>query len=627
MYRISVPIMNSHIERAGRDRLAQMLKEMGAERVFLALDSYILDGDRRCAELEKLRDNCEYFKAQGFETGAWIWTFMINAEYKTGYTYMESPFGRVSETQVCPSDPDFRAFAGEYIKDIARCGVEIIMFDDDFRYGYIDIGMGCTCRNHRARMSELIGEELPEEGLAEKLLAGGPNRYRSAWLRANGEYFRQFAREMRGYLDEVDPSIRFGPCSCMPLWDFDGVSTPEISRILAGNTKPFMRLIGAPYWSVNKSWGNRLQDVIELERMERSWSGEGIEIFSEGDVYPRPRFACSAARLEGFDTALRADGGLDGILKYVMDYTSSAGYETGYWERHMRNMPLYGDIDRHFSGKAACGVRVYEAMQKFENAVIPEEVAGTTNVQDMFFSPAARLLGACSIPTVYEGLGTAGIAFGENVRYLPDGALDAGLILDARAAQILSEQGIDTGVERLGEKFRTSEEKFLCCGEYICTYGAKAYSLTLKAGAETLSVFTEGDGAEHPAAYRYENAAGQRFLVFAFNGYFASDVFFRHYARAKQLSGSIEWLCGKRLPACCFGNPDLYTLCKRDERSLSVGLWNFFEDSALKPVAVLDREYSRIEFTGCSGRLEGDRAYLSDIPPFGFACFTCFAEE
>ena len=48
-----------------------------------------------------------------------------------------------------------------------------------------------------------------------------------------------------------------------------------VSRILAGNTKPYLRTIGAPYWAVNRSWGNRVQDVIELTRMERSWCGEG----------------------------------------------------------------------------------------------------------------------------------------------------------------------------------------------------------------------------------------------------------------------------------------------------------------------------------------------------------------
>ncbi|MBO5069160.1 MAG: hypothetical protein J6C37_02195, partial [Roseburia sp.] len=387
MYKISVPIMNQTIVRAGRERIAELLEKMQAKRVFLSFDDYLIDEKEREKELRVLRENCLYFQEKGFEVGAWLWTFMLQNDHR--YVHMTSPDGKVSATQICPSDASFRAFAGQYIQEIAKCGVDMIMYDDDFRYGFIDIGMGCTCKNHLARMSEILNEELDAGGLPEKLLTGSRNKYRSAWLTANGEFLRQFAREMREKLDEVNPNIRFGPCSCMSLWDFDGVSTVEISRILAGNTRPFLRLIGAPYWAVDRNWGNRLQDVIELERMERSWCDDDIEIFSEGDVYPRPRYACPASYLEGFDTALRADGRMDGILKYALDYTSGADYEPGYVKCHLRNEPLYEQIESHFSGKKACGVRVWENMCKFEDAEIPKEVAGTMRVQNMFFSPAA----------------------------------------------------------------------------------------------------------------------------------------------------------------------------------------------------------------------------------------------
>ncbi|MBO5070958.1 MAG: hypothetical protein J6C37_11450, partial [Roseburia sp.] len=171
MYKISVPLWNQNIVRAGRDRLAELLKKMHAERVFLALDAYLTDEEEREKALEALQENCLFFQEKGFEVGAWIWTFMIHNDDR--YVHMTSPAGKVSSTQICPSDADFRAFAGEYVQKIARCGVDMIMYDDDFRYGFLDIGMGCTCKNHLARMSEILGEELGTEGLREKLLAGG----------------------------------------------------------------------------------------------------------------------------------------------------------------------------------------------------------------------------------------------------------------------------------------------------------------------------------------------------------------------------------------------------------------------------------------------------------------------
>ena len=85
---------------------------------------------------------------------------------------------------------------------------------------------------------------------------------------------------------------------------------------------------------------------------------------------------------------------------------------------------------------------------------------------------------------------------------------------------------------------------------------------------------------------------------------------------------ALQKLIIKRAVSFCFGNPDLSTICKRDANSLSVGLWNFFEDSVPEPVVTLDRACSGIEFLNCSGRLEGDKVYLSEIPPFGFAGFT-----
>ncbi|MBO5069946.1 MAG: hypothetical protein J6C37_06245, partial [Roseburia sp.] len=448
----------------------------------------------------------------------------------------------------------------------------------------------------------------------------GKNKYRSAWLSANGEFFRQFAREMRGKLDEVNPAIRFGPCSCMSLWDFDGVSTVEISRILAGNTKPFMRLIGAPYWAANRSWGNRLQDVIELERMERSWCDDDIEIFSEGDAYPRPRFACPASYLEGFDTALRADGRMDGILKYAMDYISGADYEPGYVQRHLRNEPLYEQIERHFSGKMACGVRVWEAMCKFEDAKIPDEVAGFIDVEDMFFSPAARMMAANSVPTVYEGFGVAGVAFGENVKYIPAKALEHGLILDARAAAILTESGVDVGITAIGERISVSEEHFLKEDEYVPTNGARPYKMTLSDQAQIQSVFVMR-GESIPASYLYENAEGQKFLVFTFDAYFAPEQLFRQYTRSRQIADTVASFFGRPLPAYSFGNPDLYLLSKEGEGSLAVGLWNFCADSVLRPEVILGKAYKKITFLNCTGELQKDRVVLSELQPFAFAGF------
>jgi hypothetical protein len=83
----------------------------------------------------------------------------------------------------------------------------------------------------------------------------------------------------------------------------------------------------------------------------------------------------------------------------------------------------------------------------------------------------------------------------------------------------------------------------------------------------------------------------------------------------------IPWLSGKKLPAHIYGNPSLYIQCKKNDSSLAVGLWNFFADPVWNPTVQLDKEYASIRCIHCEGRIDGDRALLSDIAPFGFAAF------
>lgn len=103
--------------------------------------------------------------------------------------------------------------------------------------------MGCICENHIAYMENILGEKLNPQELSKLILTGGGNKYRSAWLKAKRHYFEVFAKEMREAVDAVNPKIRLGNCSCLTVWDIDGIDSASVSRILAGGTKPFLRLI------------------------------------------------------------------------------------------------------------------------------------------------------------------------------------------------------------------------------------------------------------------------------------------------------------------------------------------------------------------------------------------------
>lgn len=611
---ISVPFMLSQIDDYGVDGFIKKLKEMNADIVFLALDAYETDETKRIRVFESLKRNVPIFQKEGFSVGVWVWAFMVRGDKQ--YEHITSLGGRVSKDQVCPSDENFCKFAEEYFRNIALSKPDMIMFDDDYRYGFLDCGLGCGCANHRKYMSGVLGEEVRLEGLKELVWSGKGNQYRSAWLKANGYFFKEFARRIRLAIDAVDSSIRLGPCACMTTWDFDGVSAIELARIMAGNTKPFLRLIGAPYWAVNKNWGNRLQDVIELERMQSSWCGdlEEIDVFSECDAFPRPRCACPSSYMEGFDMALRAVGAISGTHKYSLDYVSNTNYETGYIEKDKENRKVYEKINELFADKTPVGIRVYEHMNKFEDMDVPRRYAGGDGVQNLFFSPSAKILATQTIPSIYQGLGVIGIAFGENVKYLEEGALENGLIVDISAAKILTGLGVDVGLESVGEEVPTDKEYFPADDNYINVMWNNGVKITAKSAVEIQSYFISGED-KFIASYFYENTKGQKFLVYAVDGYSMGEMFFRQKARGVQIVKMVERL-GKRLPATFTGNPDCYMLCKEGTDGLAVWIGNFFADEVFNKTIMLNKEYDCVEFINCNGRLERDKVILDKIAPF-----------
>lgn len=626
MYTISMPISINN--KNSKEKTLEQLRRAGASRVFLSFGRVSFDGNKRKKVLNWLKENIEYYKENGLETGVWFWALwrsdIDKANKKMQMITAFEGFSTESNNTafICPSDKDFIDDTCEFIKQVAELHPDIIMFDDDYRYGNLSTGFGCCCDNHLKIMSQRLGETITRDKIAEKLFCGGENRYRSAWLDVLGESLIDYALNVRKAVDEIDSNIRIAFCSCMSVWDLDGVDSATLAKILAGNTKPLLRLIGAPYWAVGQSWGNRLQNVIELERMEKSWiTDENIEVMVEGDVWPRPRYKCPSSYLEGFDTALRSAGIANGILKYMLSYTSSPEYERGYINAHLKNEQIYSDIERVFAGKQDTGVRVYEYMNKIRNADLPNDrFIGKDYIENMFFSRAARLLADNSVPTNYTCKDTVGIAFGENAKYLPESAMDNGLILDIKAAQILKDRGYDVGLERVDGKLDNAPRLFFSeYNEYVESnyQGDSVYQILPKDKAKILITCGE-KGNEYPDTYFYENDCGQKFLVFAFDAYSTPTDRYRSYSMQELLFKYIA-LLGQNVPVKCTGNPDLYVLCKKNETSMAFGLWNFFADRIEQPVIELDREYKSVEFVGCSGTMKGNKLYLSPINAFEFS--------
>lgn len=624
-YNVSTPVPLKLFKRYGKDVMLKEIQRLGAKRVFLTRSIYHLDKDSFAKELEEIKDICAFLKGYGLEVGLWGWSFLVK-NLKDEFHHICNFDGATDPSAACPLDPNFKEFAGCYAAELAKTGVDMLLYDDDYRLAYWSGSMGCGCDVHMQRLCEILCEEISPEDFKRKMLSGGKNKYRDAYLAVNREALTGFASHIRKCVDAVNPNIRIGVCSCMN-WDFDGTDPAEISRIFAGSTRPFLRLIGATYWSTQPRWSifNRLGTVIELERMELSWCRKDeMEILAEGDTYPRPRFAVPASYLELFDIALMADGGTNGIMNYALDYAADPSYETAYVDTVCRNKELYNEIRNVFSPKTACGMRIVEKQKRFEDMVIPDDRKCNESVLDTFFSPAAKMVSSLSIPSTYMGNDGCTIIFGENAHGLSDELLQHGAILDLTAATILQEAGIDTGIVSVGKKVKPSLEYFADGDiDVLARYAGYITELKPTAKPESYFVYTDDDETKQaPASYYYENTNGQRFLVFTFDMYYNDESCFRTYTRGNQLIKAAEKLSGSPLPASIQKCPDMYMMCKKDQKgALAVGLWNVFADKAREPVVTLERTFESIRFIKGAGRLEGNKVYLDEIPAFEFVGF------
>ena len=249
-----------------------------------------------------------------------------------------------------------------------------------------------------------------------------------------GDTLRAFCKTLRDALDEVDPTVRMGFCAGYTSWDVEGVDAIELSYILAGNTKPFLRLSSAPYWYQSQRFGETpLATFIEFARIQAAWTkNENIEVFTECDTFPHDRYHTPFSHVQCFDVATMLTKEV-GVLKYFYHYPCQPETERGYINAHLASASVCKELRRAFYSREEVGIRVYEPMHRLADATLPTSFDTTKSqkwiMKKYAFSDAQMMLSVNAIPTVYDGKGLCGIAFGENANTLPDEAFENGLIL------------------------------------------------------------------------------------------------------------------------------------------------------------------------------------------------------
>lgn len=629
--KITVPV---YADYELREEYLREFERAAVDRILFVVDR---EFDRKKAkrEAEKVKRCIDFYAARGFSCAVWIGSTIGHGVYLVNrgssdsrdYTLIKGIDGTERGEAYCPLDENFRRDISEFIATLADIGAEFLLLDDDFRIAHDFIG--CVCDRHLAEFEKVLGHPVTAAELKEKALGGKPNEYRKAWVKIQGDSLRLLARNIRAAVDKVNPDCPVGVCAVGTAWSADGVDSVEITEILAGRNKRYMRLHGAPYWVkylrgyVDESFAH----VTELERALAHFSeGKDIELMYEGDTYPRPSDYIPAAHLEAFHAAMIGDGKAQGMLKYMFNYISKPDFDRRYIEFHARNKANFDRIEKYFKGGANLGVKVLEHPHLFDET---DFAFGRTDGAKFYFSSdvisgAGSLLIGAGIPTIYDGESDVCAIFGENARHFSiDGKPRA--IIDALAAAICLEKGEDIGIT--GGELRPAPTDRVCGygDEYRLPQGAAVDYLDFTPGdnVKVLTALKTSDG-EIPLACEITTKSGAKILLYNVNANFtkisAASFLVRGYVAAKTLKAGVNDFLGAELPEILGEYADMQAYYRADGETLSCLFINFYDDPAFDFSVELPGEYEVIEAVGNEAQTRGKTlSFASPIPAFGYA--------
>ncbi len=633
--KLYAPLMLSTLNEITRPMYLKLLKDAEVDFLFIALDRKF--GEENIKQFENLKECINYFEKEGFSCGVWFQAiglpYLLDNESHELSKHFTKVVGLMQENvpekinSFCILDENLVEYVKEIIKLSIESGAKMLMIDDDMCLSLREAG--CACEKHLKLFYENLGYEISRKEIYDNLTKGKPNKVRSIWMKTIGDTFRDFCRKLRDYTDTINPDIRFGYCSGYTSWDEEGADAIELTKILAGNTRPFLRLTGAPYWVVwqDRFHGQNFQSVIEYVREQVSWckeNGSDIELFDENDSYPRPRSIVPASYMEIYDQCLRFSTDT-GSFKYMYDYVSSPEYELGYIKAHNKNRKMREFILNNKGNKDE-GIIIFDKQRKLEYINLPEN-GGYSKFTTEVFKNAQRFITKQSLPVKYEGFDNTVAVFGECARFIEPEKYNKGIILDLPAAVILQERGYDLGLKAyekaapVMEHFAENEKTALSLDMGI------TYKLEVNEKAEVLSKFEFDGGVYSPSSYIYKNEKGEKYLIYAFDGNYVPKLLsqlYSSYYRRKYLIEAILNMGGS-IPMSINNCSDLYVLANKDENSISLFLSNMGADIIYTPEITLYDKFSKAEVMGGEATLKDNKLiFSSDIYAFTTVCIKLY---
>ena len=177
-----------------------------------------------------------------------------------------------------------------------------------------------------------------------------------------------------------------------------------------------------------------------------------------------------------------------------------------------------------------------------------------------------------------------------------------GVVLDAVAAEVLLNKGIDIGIKSITKAFANPVKECFgnnsmngrYVGENILLYNYRNvyYECEPRAGAVILSRFIDDRGNDmYAGTILYENANGQRFCILPYDMRKATACLqlIYGYAKQEQLTECITWAGREPLPVS-IRQPDIHIMCKaaKDGSRIAIAVQNCHLDTLENPVLLLN---------------------------------------
>jgi hypothetical protein len=177
---------------------------------------------------------------------------------------------------------------------------------------------------------------------------------------------------------------------------------------------------------------------------------EGIVPMDENDPYPRDVRIVPPGMCEAYDRAMIADGGII-RNKYIVRHNAKTGkgIDPEYLAAHLAGQADAERIAALFRDATPIGFEVFAPPHLVRDATLPSRYPGKNTLLKFYAQPyAGILLAANGAPTRYDrDSGAPLAAFGPAAATLPREWMKRGVLVDRDGARILSERGIDTGID------------------------------------------------------------------------------------------------------------------------------------------------------------------------------------